>query len=114
MMELEKTITENIGVTLGKQEREISKKRREEKKNFVQRLNGIKGLVVTYMDATHSLKWETREMSDVLTVRIMGKKYRTRHLEFHGTGQRAFFVFTLPNDELEVFTEQEAETLEIL
>ena len=44
----------------------------------------------------------------------MGKKYRTRHLEFHGTGQRAFLVFTLPNDELEVFIEQEAETLEIL
>jgi len=111
---MEKVIEENIGVTLGKQERLSKRAKMESRKNFVQRLNSVGSLVETYMSATHTLKWETREFKDELVVRVNGVKHRTRHMEFHGIGQRAFYVFTLPDDKMLVFSEGKAETLEVL
>ena len=45
------------------------------------------------MLATDTLKWETGDVKDELTVRNMGYEYRTGQMEFHGTGQRTFYLF---------------------
>jgi len=108
------SIVENIGVTFGKHERMSKRVKMESRKNFVQRLNSVGSLVETYGSATHTLKWETREFKDELVVMIMGEVYHARHMEFHGIGQRAFYIFTLPDDEMLTFSEREAETLEVL
>ena len=114
MVKTEKTAAENIGTTLGREERNIRNRRRLKQKNFVQRLNEINGLVKIYMVETDTLKWETLDIKDKLTVRIMGHVYMTGHMEFHGTGKRSFYLFSLPGGEMLSFTEAEAETLEIL
>jgi hypothetical protein len=106
--------SESIGRSLGRSEREILRQRMDRQKNFVRRLNEVPGLVATYLTATDTIKWETRDIGTALTVRIKGKPYTTRHMEFHGIRQRAFYLFALPEDEMKVFTEGEAETLEIL
>ena len=114
MVKTEKTAAENIGITLGREERNIRNRRRLKQKNFVQRLNEINGLVKTYMVETYTLKWVTGEIKDKLTVRITEYGNRTGHMEFHGTGKRSFYLFSLPGGEMLSFTEAEAETLEIL
>ena len=79
--------------------REIVMQRQSRTKNFVQRLDEVPGLVATYL-TTDTIKWETRDVGTALTVRIMGKTHITRHMEFHRTGHRAFYLFALPEDEM--------------
>ena len=106
--------SESIGRSLGRSEREILRQRLDKHKSFVRRLNEVPGLVLTYLMVDHTLKWVAKDNGDSLNVKIGGKVYSTRHMEFHGIGQRAFYLFALPEDEMKVFSEGEAETLEIL